>query len=64
MGITTITHPGYVTNLKPGTNEIVQYKFKGTHTIWEHEYQCTIDEHEYNIYRFACNTNIICKKLR
>ena len=48
MGITTITHPGYVTNLKPGTNEIVQYKFKGTHLIYEHEYQCTIDEHEYN----------------
>ena len=48
MGITTITHPGYVANLNPGTNEIAQYKFKGTHTIWEHEYQCTVDEHEYN----------------
>jgi len=48
MGITTITHPGYITSLTPGTNEITQYKFKGTHTIWEHEYQCTIDEFEYN----------------
>ena len=50
MGITTITHPGYVTSLNPGTatNELLQYKFKGTHTIWEHEYQCTIDEYEYN----------------
>ena len=50
IGITSITHPGYITSLNPGTatNELLQYKFKGTHTIYEHEYQCTIDEHEFN----------------
>ena len=48
IGITTITHPGYINALKPGTNELLQYKFKGTHLIYEHEYQCTIDEHEFN----------------
>jgi len=47
-GITAITHPLYVHALHPSRNELLQYKFKGTHTIWEHEYQCTVDEHEYN----------------
>ena len=48
MGITTITHPAYQTSLDRSPSDFTQYKFKGTHTIWEHEYQCTIDEHEYN----------------
>ena len=48
MGITTITHPSYQTSLDKSPSNFIQYKFKGTHTIWENEYQCTIDEHEYN----------------
>ena len=48
MGITTITHPGYQTSLDKSPSNFLQYKFKGTHTIWENEYQCTVDEHEYN----------------
>ena len=43
MGIdTTIT----ITNIGGETPYKVQ--FQGSHLIWEHEYQCTIDEHEFN----------------
>ena len=48
LGITAITHPGYQDSLDRSPNDFLQYKFKGTHTIYEHEYQCTIDEHEFN----------------
>ena len=43
MGIdTTVT----ITNIGGETPYKVQ--FQGSHLIWEHEYQCTIDEHEFN----------------
>ena len=47
-GFVTFTHPAYVVskaNLASGLNNI---QFQGSHLIYEHEYQCTIDEHEFN----------------
>ena len=35
--------PGF-TNLKSS----YKIQFQGSHMIWENEYQCTIDEHEFN----------------
>ena len=50
-GFATITHPKYYDAIS-GSNEIVgginTLQFQGTHLIYEHEYQCTIDEHEFN----------------
>ena len=34
-------------------------KFQGSHLIYEHEYQCTVDEHEYND-----TTNISARKIK
>lgn len=48
-GFLTITHPSYTDYL---FNEDVvndfNIKFKNTHLIFEHEYQCSVDEDEYN----------------
>tara|TARA_Y100000361_G_C11042720_1_gene280787 strand:- start:129 stop:749 length:621 start_codon:yes stop_codon:yes gene_type:complete len=46
----TITHPKYHTILSSSAVEgnLKQLKFKGTHLIYEHEYQCTVNENEYN----------------
>ena len=48
-GFITITHPSYIDYL---FNESVvndfNIVFKNTHLIFEHEYQCSIDEDEYN----------------
>ena len=49
-GLIAITHPNYQTILsgstKPGTINTLQ--FQGSHLIYEHEYQCTVQEHEFN----------------
>jgi hypothetical protein len=49
-GLVAITHPKYQTILsgstKPGTIDTLQ--FQGSHLIYEHEYQCTVQEHEFN----------------
>ena len=48
-GFATITHPKYSAILKGGTNQQIQnIQFQGTHRIYEHEYQCTVGEHEFN----------------
>ena len=64
-GISAITHPNYQTvlsGLMPhGTNSgsIHTLSFQGSHLIYENEYQCTVEEHEYN------NTmNISARKIR
>ena len=47
-GFITFTHPGYVvskTDLPDGLGNI---QFQGSHLIYENEYQCTVDEHEFN----------------
>lgn len=41
------------------TSGISSIKFQGSHLIYENEYQCTIDEHEYN-----STTNISARKTR
>ena len=49
-GLATITHPKYHSILSgsTGNGTISQLKFQGTHQMYEHEYQCTVDEHEFN----------------
>ena len=42
-GLATITHPHYHSAFN-----ITNLKFQGSHLIYENEYQCTIEEHEYN----------------
>ena len=55
-GLATITHPNYTLPLSgtAGTNAtapngINTLQFQGTHLIYEHEYQCTVQEHEFNL---------------
>ena len=49
-GFATITHPKYKTILSGsnGAGTINTLQFQGTHLIYEHEYQCTVQEHEFN----------------
>lgn len=48
-GIATITHPNYYSILANGTTGMINtVQFQGSHLIYEHEYQCTLQEHEYN----------------
>jgi len=61
-GFITITHPGYlnaVGSTKIKNNHINTLQFQGSHQIYEHEYQCTIEEHEYNN-----TTNISARKIK
>ncbi len=64
-GIATITHPNYQTvlsgSMPHGTDSgsIHALRFQGSHLLYENEYQCTVEEHEFN------NTmNISARKLR
>tara|TARA_R110002051_G_scaffold204331_1_gene270467 strand:- start:24 stop:1757 length:1734 start_codon:yes stop_codon:yes gene_type:complete len=61
-GFVTITHPSYITALKPlpikKDGNINTLQFQGSHQIYEHEYQCSIGEHEYNF-----TTNISARKI-
>jgi len=53
-GFITITHPQYISALNTTGGGIINtLQFQGSHQIYEHEYQCTVEEHEYN------NTNNI-----
>ena len=49
-GFVAITHPKYYNILSGSDGEgiINTLQFQGTHLIYEHEYQCTIQEHEFN----------------
>ena len=70
-GLATITHPQYQVVLggigdfvvgesfTVGENHITQLKFQGSHLIYENEYQCTVDEYEFND-----TTNISARKLK
>jgi len=70
-GLATITHPQYQVILggigdfiidetfEVGNDSIKQLKFQGSHLIFENEYQCTIDEYEYN-----STTNISARKYK
>ena len=40
-----------------GDGGINNIKFQGSHLMYEHEYQCTVDEHEFN-----ATTNISARK--
>ena len=56
-GFATITHPKYMGILSGSNSEIEKLQFQGSHLIHEHEYQCTIQEHEFNL-----TTNISARK--
>ena len=59
-GMTTITHPDYITALADSSaGNIFKYQFQGSHLVYEHEYQCTVDEHEFN-----ATQNISARKIR
>jgi len=70
-GLATITHPQYQVVLggigdfvvgesfTVDENHITQLKFQGSHLIYENEYQCTVDEYEFND-----TTNISARKLK
>ena len=49
-GFATITHPKYQDALSGSSVKgiIEQLKFQGSHLIYENEYQCTIEEDEFN----------------
>ena len=49
-GFATITHPKYDTVLSSSAGDgiINSLQFQGSHLIYEHEYQCTVQEHEFN----------------
>tara|TARA_B100000287_G_scaffold418495_1_gene455513 strand:- start:168 stop:2033 length:1866 start_codon:yes stop_codon:yes gene_type:complete len=49
-GLAAITHPKYtdVLGLKAGEGQLNRITFQGTHLIYEHEYQCNVQEHEFN----------------
>ena len=48
-GLATITKPNYQEVLKPGTDgENFILKYQGTHLIYENEYQCMVEQHEYD----------------
>tara|TARA_Y100000592_G_scaffold85719_1_gene138145 strand:- start:169 stop:2058 length:1890 start_codon:yes stop_codon:yes gene_type:complete len=48
-GIVTITHPKYHNIINNGVDGIINtVQFQGTHLIYENEYQCTVQEHEFN----------------
>ena len=53
QGIATVTHPKYQYIAKPGessnnSGSFNSINFNGSHTIYENEYQCTVEAHEYN----------------
>tara|TARA_R110002153_G_scaffold129_7_gene795 strand:- start:8 stop:1885 length:1878 start_codon:yes stop_codon:yes gene_type:complete len=52
-GLGVITHPKYMSTFSTNQsnshdNGIHSLQFQGSHLIYEHEYQCTIQEHEFN----------------
>ena len=49
-GFASITHPKYydVISGSTGLGTINTLQFQGSHLIYEHEYQCTVQEYEYN----------------
>tara|TARA_R110001592_G_scaffold145915_2_gene369719 strand:+ start:1481 stop:3553 length:2073 start_codon:yes stop_codon:yes gene_type:complete len=59
-GFVAITHPGFISALDTTGDGIINtLQFQGSHQIYEHEYQCTIEEHEYNN-----TTNISARKIK
>jgi len=60
-GFATITHPKYQDILKKDVfnRNLLNLKFQGSHLIYEHEYQCTVEESEFN-----STLNISARKIR
>jgi hypothetical protein len=59
-GFITITHPKYIGVLdNTGDGILNTLQFQGSHQIYENEYQCTVEEHEFNF-----TTNISARKIK
>jgi len=48
-GLTTITKPNYQDILNPGNSNDFNLTYQGTHLIYENEYQCMVDQHEFDV---------------
>ena len=48
-GIATITKPNYQDILNPGNSNDFSLQYQGTHLIYENEYQCLAEQHEYDV---------------
>ena len=48
-GLTTITKPNYQDILNPGNSNDFALIYQGTHLIYENEYQCMVDQHEFDV---------------
>ena len=49
-GLAVITHPGYLSgsNVSHSFIDLNRLEFEGNHLIYEHEYQCTVEDYEFN----------------
>jgi hypothetical protein len=47
-GLTTITKPNYQDILNPGNTNDFNTSYQGTHLIYENEYQCMAEQHEFD----------------
>jgi hypothetical protein len=48
-GLATITKPNYQDILNPGNSNDFKLLYKGTHLIYENEYQCMAEQHEFDV---------------
>ena len=48
-GLVAITKPNYQDMLNPGNSNDFTLQYKGTHLIYENEYQCMVDQHEFDV---------------
>lgn len=48
-GLATITKPNYQNILNPGNSNDFKLIYQGSHLIYENEYQCMVDQHEFDV---------------
>ena len=48
-GLAAITKPNYQNILNPGNSNDFKLIYQGSHLIYENEYQCMVDQHEFDV---------------
>ena len=48
-GLVAITHPNYQSILSPANSDDFSLQYQGTHLIYENEYQCMAEQHEFDV---------------
>ena len=48
-GLVAITHPFYQSILSPANSDDFNLQYQGTHLIYENEYQCMAEQHEFDV---------------